>query len=328
MIYCLSFHRLSIQCYEPITCNGKSGKCPILQPHELVPIKTKKYKCEITELTNKVVRKLGFCKVGKCVSTCEYYNQGPPCLCKHKQLKNSAGDGRCSRCCINLKTGKCTKLIVENEPQLLVQGDECLLEQIKGLPNVYGVCSKVEGQQGLQCKPEAGGLTVTAYWSNISSIIKRDGFTKFLKQNMVMFVIIISLLIWVPCSMLIHAADKRHLEENNTRHLAMEGLMTFAMMHPVTMLQNPGERQHLVSDKSSRPPSIRKKPGSRRFSNDAQKITGAKSVVEARRMSLVMDSLDARDLVTKIALDKRETGASNPALSQIMSDDQTSNQSI
>jgi len=216
---------------------------------------------------------------------------------------------------------------VNHEPQMLDQGDECLLEQLTGLPKKYGVCGIVEGQKGLQCKPEAGGLTVTAYWSNISSIIKREGFTKFLKQTMVMFVIVISLLIWVPCSMLIHAADKRHLEESNTRHLAMEGLMTFAMMHPVTMLQNPNERQHLVSDRSSRPQSIIKKQGSRRYSID-QRMMGAKTVVEARRMSFAKDSSDLKVLVTKIALDRRETGTSNPALSQIMSDDQTSTQSI
>merc|ERR1711879_576218 len=78
-----------------------------------------------------------------------------------------------------------------------------------------------------------------------------DGFLSFVGRNFVGAIIMFSLLIWVPIAYLFHAADQKQVEIHAKQNLAFEGVATFAMMHPVGMLQNLGTAPEPPDDEQS-----------------------------------------------------------------------------
>ncbi|RWS12782.1 ADAM 17-like protease-like protein [Dinothrombium tinctorium] len=135
----------------------------------------------------------GKCKSGKCLTFCETLGMYP-CMCKNVE-------DACKRCCHNPISinNTCVPYHVTE-----ILGD--------GTPCIRGICEKGE------CKPMGQDVT-RRIWHIIRNFHPNE-FIMFAKNNMVGFIIICSLLIWIPCCCLIRRYDKKKKTKlvDNKRH--------------------------------------------------------------------------------------------------------------
>uniref|UniRef100_A0A7N8WRY4 ADAM metallopeptidase domain 17b n=1 Tax=Mastacembelus armatus TaxID=205130 RepID=A0A7N8WRY4_9TELE len=164
-------------CQDPIDatckgrsyCTGNSSECP---PPENAPDKT-------------VCLDSGECLNGECIPFCQAILKLQPCACNET---NSS----CKVCCRN-SSGICT-------PYQDATGDFLFLR--KGKPCTVGFCDGAG-----KCLKQVQDV-VERLWDFIDKL-DINTFRKFLADNIVGSVVAFSLLLWVPCSILVHCVDKK-----------------------------------------------------------------------------------------------------------------------
>ncbi|KRY57565.1 ADAM 17-like protease [Trichinella britovi] len=157
-------------CKENSVCNGKSAECP-----------TANATADGTPCLDE-----GECQNGECVSFCEKKNINmKPCICENETES-------CFRCCRSKISNECRPFIQKNfdKPKLLKDGTRC----------IHGYCSNGT------CIREVQDL-IEHIW-NIIDKWDINSFIKFIKNNMVGTVAILTLCIWIPVSIFVNSIDR------------------------------------------------------------------------------------------------------------------------
>ncbi|KAF0306944.1 ADAM 17-like protease [Amphibalanus amphitrite] len=163
-------------CEKEATCNGARADCPASAPM-----------VDGTECQEHG----GRCRAGKCVSFCEL-NGLHSCMCDVEKYA-------CNLCCRKSLNDTCTA----QEPlRTLSGGTPCM----HGLCNNMGVCEKTVQD------------VVERFWDIIEDIninkVRRRLVLRFLRDNIVGTVLVISIIIWVPASCVFSYVDaKRRRQE-------------------------------------------------------------------------------------------------------------------
>uniref|UniRef100_A0A914V897 ADAM 17-like protease n=1 Tax=Plectus sambesii TaxID=2011161 RepID=A0A914V897_9BILA len=127
----------------------------------------------------------GECQGGHCVTFCERKSIGrKPCICSNP-------DDSCYRCCRS-GNGRCAPYLKSPE-HILRNGTRC----------IHGYCDR-----GV-CLKEVTDV-VSHLWSIIDKL-DRTTFWKFVEDNLVLLVIIISLIFWIPASIIVNYLDQSAL---------------------------------------------------------------------------------------------------------------------
>jgi len=126
----------------------------------------------------------GTCKAGRCVDFCET-NNSTSCVCD--EVAKS-----CLTCCINNATGRCE-----------AHTDQKPLPD--GMPCVQGYCT--EGK----CIKQVQDL-VQRLWDIIENLTP-SRFVEFMRANIVGFVLIFSLLVWIPASCAVSYVDRKRAQK-------------------------------------------------------------------------------------------------------------------
>ncbi|KFD65242.1 hypothetical protein M514_11890 [Trichuris suis] len=129
----------------------------------------------------------GECQNGECVSFCERHDIGmKPCICENQTLS-------CLRCCRPVNSSMCTpfsRLPNYRVPKVLADGTRC----------IHGYC--VDGK----CKKEVQDL-VEHIWDIIDKL-DMNAIMKFMKNNIVSTVALITLIVWIPASFFVNSIDR------------------------------------------------------------------------------------------------------------------------
>ncbi|OUC44886.1 Disintegrin [Trichinella nativa] len=148
-------------------CSGKSAECP-----------TANATADGTPCLDE-----GECQNGECVSFCEKKNINmKPCICENETES-------CFRCCRSKISNECRPFIQKNfdKPKILKDGTRC----------IHGYCSNGT------CIREVQDL-IEHIW-NIIDKWDINSFIKFIKNNMVGTVAILTLCIWIPVSIFVNS---------------------------------------------------------------------------------------------------------------------------
>jgi len=131
----------------------------------------------------------GQCRAGKCITYCAAIGQ-MPCLCE------DAGNA-CVRCCRSNNTySTCSPV----QPRDLLPN---------GTPCKYGFC------ENQRCEKSTQDF-VERFWDVIEEI-DINTFFRFMKDNIVGAVIMISLIVWIPIACAINFYDQKHKEDLKKR---------------------------------------------------------------------------------------------------------------
>ncbi|XP_006821051.2 ADAM 17-like protease [Saccoglossus kowalevskii] len=175
-----------IGCIATAQCTGNSDVCPESQP-----------KANHSDCVDD-----GKCYGGRCYTFCETKHM-LPCMCPQESES-------CYRCCHEPGSDSVLDCNIYTD-------DEDFKHPFKlpdGQPCGHGFC------QNGYCEKSTQDV-VKRLWSIIEDI-NINKIVKFMEDNIVGTIIILSLLIWVPCSCLVHYVDKKRDEEavdiNNWLH--------------------------------------------------------------------------------------------------------------
>jgi len=167
--------KFSYICKDRTFCNGTSDKCPAAPP---APDDT-------------ACSRGGRCISGDCRSICNVSNQ-EDCTCKGANL--------CKICC-RPPGGQCKPHIPKGnaKPLLEDQGTLCIIDGAPGQCGTDGICTKIEKD-------------VFKTFSSLLNDFSLSKLTRFMQANIVGCILILSLILWVPASCIVHYHDNRYLK--------------------------------------------------------------------------------------------------------------------
>lgn len=160
-----------LSCTRPAYCDGRRPHCPPPQPVE-----------DGRECLDE-----GECQAGQCVDFCQRRDVGMrPCICENVTES-------CFRCCKAANGLAACRPFASRQHPLRLHRD--------GRPCIHGFCDA----DGACIRQEQD--VVEHLW-NVVSNLRGSKFLKFMEDNLVGFVILFSLLVWIPASYLVHRRDK------------------------------------------------------------------------------------------------------------------------
>ena len=165
-------------CEEKAVCTGEQAECPASRP--------------MADGSECVER--GKCNKGQCVPYCETQKL-QSCMCDTEQ-------DACKRCCRKNLNSTCFP-ILEKRADLKEKQPDRLPD---GTPCYQGFCNKGKCERTMQDVVERIWVWLDDF--NLNSVLK------FLKDNIVGTVVLVSLLFWIPISCLIAYVDRKRAEKD------------------------------------------------------------------------------------------------------------------
>jgi len=161
-------------CEEKAVCTGNQAACPASRPME-----------DDTECNER-----GKCKNGQCIPYCETQHL-QSCMC------DTEADA-CKRCCRKNLNSTCFPIVDKEKG-----GPDELLD---GTPCYQGFCNKGRCERTMQDE-------ILIIWDFINNFNVKS-VLKFLRDNIVGTVVLVSLLFWIPISCLISYVDRKRAEKD------------------------------------------------------------------------------------------------------------------
>uniref|UniRef100_A0A8D1Q370 Disintegrin and metalloproteinase domain-containing protein 17 n=1 Tax=Sus scrofa TaxID=9823 RepID=A0A8D1Q370_PIG len=195
-------------------CTGNSSECPPPGNAE----------------DDTVCLDLGRCKDGKCVPFCEREQRLESCACNET-------DHSCKVCC-RAPSGRCLPYVDAEQKNLFLR---------KGKPCTVGFCD-MNGK----CEKRVQDV-IERFWEFIDKL-SINTFGKFLADNIVGSVLVFSLMLWIPVSILVHCVDKKLdkqyeslslLHPSNVEMLSSMDSASVRIIKPFPAPQTPGRLQPL-----------------------------------------------------------------------------------
>ncbi|XP_068920917.1 disintegrin and metalloproteinase domain-containing protein 17 isoform X2 [Petaurus breviceps papuanus] len=175
---------------------------------------------------------LGKCKDGECIPFCEREKNLQSCACNET-------DHSCKVCCRD-ESGRCVPYL---------DADNNFLFLRKGKPCTVGFCD-MNGK----CEKRVQDV-IERFWDFIDQL-SINTFGKFLADNIVGSVLVFSLILWIPLSILVHCVDKKLDKQyeslslfhpSNVEMLSSMDSASVRIIKPFPVPQPPGRLQPLQS---------------------------------------------------------------------------------
>ncbi|XP_027706127.1 disintegrin and metalloproteinase domain-containing protein 17 [Vombatus ursinus] len=173
---------------------------------------------------------LGKCKDGECIPFCEREKNLQSCACNET-------DHSCKVCCRD-ESGRCVPYL---------DADNNFLFLRKGKPCTVGFCD-MNGK----CEKRVQDV-IERFWDFIDQL-SINTFGKFLADNIVGSVLVFSLILWIPLSILVHCVDKKLDKQyeslslfhpSNVEMLSSMDSASVRIIKPFPVPQPPGRLQPL-----------------------------------------------------------------------------------